>query len=102
MTSTVNCPYCNAYVAVPAGTAAGQRVPCPRCGELFAYRPPVGNGFGAATPPGPTVTAATTQAPTRTGLSNWVIAGIVLGMMFVAAGVALWFALRTVEDRRQQ
>jgi hypothetical protein len=36
---TVVCPYCNAFVPVPADTAAGRRLACPRCAEAFAYLP---------------------------------------------------------------
>ena len=32
------CPYCNALVPLAPGATAGQRVPCPRCGEAFALR----------------------------------------------------------------
>jgi hypothetical protein len=36
---TVACPYCNAFVSLPANASAGQRLPCPRCGETFAFLP---------------------------------------------------------------
>src|SRR6516165_6713702 len=36
---TVACPYCNAFVPVPADAAAGRRLACPRCGEAFAFLP---------------------------------------------------------------
>jgi hypothetical protein len=47
---TVACPYCNAFVPVPAGTAAGRRLACPRCGEAFAFLPR--DGVTDSSPPG--------------------------------------------------
>jgi hypothetical protein len=37
--ATVACPYCNAFVPVPADAGAGRRLACPRCGESFAFLP---------------------------------------------------------------
>src|SRR5262249_58728421 len=34
------CPYCTTQVAPPASPTPGQRVECPRCGELFPWRGP--------------------------------------------------------------
>src|SRR4051794_5186786 len=48
-TDSLTCPYCNAYVPMPAGAAPGQRLPCPRCGEAFPYRSPEAGSDG----PGP-------------------------------------------------
>lgn len=96
MTSvTTTCPYCNSHVALSAETAPGLRVPCPRCGEAFAYRPHEGD---AATPvPVPTTAARNPVALRR---SNRVVAGAVLGGMVVMAIVGLAWALWTVPDRR--
>ncbi len=51
----ITCPYCNAEMTVARGTPAGRRVPCPRCGETFPYRP--SEGVTTAPPPGPQLTA---------------------------------------------
>lgn len=97
----VSCPYCNAQVPVPAGTTAGQRIPCPRCGELFAYRGP-----DAGPPAAPVATA---EAPSLakdapplagTGWSNRAIAGMILMVMATMAVLAMTFAQLTVEVRR--
>src|SRR4051794_454420 len=104
MTSNpVSCPYCNAYVTVPAGTAAGQRVSCPRCGEAFAYR---GAAVGKGTPATP-ASAAYAASPdtgsqpsfagasyvTQPRWSNRAIAFLVLGVMVLMAVGGLTFAL---------
>jgi hypothetical protein len=44
----VACPYCNAFVPVPPGTANGRRLTCPRCGEDFAFL--AGDGVTGASP----------------------------------------------------
>jgi hypothetical protein len=51
----LTCPYCNAEVTVARGTPAGRRVPCPRCGESFAYRP--SEGVTTSPPPSLQITA---------------------------------------------
>jgi hypothetical protein len=51
----LTCPYCNAEVTVARGTPAGRRVPCPRCGETFPYRP--SEGVTTAPPPSLQMTA---------------------------------------------
>jgi hypothetical protein len=38
MSDPLACPYCNALVTAAPGTAAGQRISCPRCGETFTLR----------------------------------------------------------------
>ncbi|HKI34669.1 MAG TPA: hypothetical protein VKA46_22625 [Gemmataceae bacterium] len=52
-TDVLSCPYCNAAAEVPAGTHPGQRIPCPRCGESFPYRPPTDEGVTASPAPAP-------------------------------------------------
>jgi hypothetical protein len=91
------CPYCNSPALIPAGTAAGQRVPCPRCGESFPYRGPGAEALAArpATPP----SAPDPPAEPRP-LSNRKVAATVLGVMLVMAGLALAYALHTVMVRR--
>lgn len=96
------CPYCNAFVRVPADLVAGQRLPCPRCGEVFPYRPRAENGSTVGQP-----VQATAVYPSAAGLltarrrrPNWLIAVSVLGLMAVMAGVGLFWSLKTVPDRR--
>jgi hypothetical protein len=51
----LNCPYCNGRVTVAPNTPAGRRVPCPRCGESFPYRP--SEGVTTSPPPSLQITA---------------------------------------------
>lgn len=101
MTSAAyTCPYCNAFVTVPAGTASGERVPCPRCGESFAYHPRE-DSPSPAEPVTYTSPAGVTDLRTiPRRLSNRTLAGIVLGVMGVMAILGLVWALKTVPDRR--
>src|SRR5438105_4802537 len=103
----VCCPYCNAYVALPAGTLEeGQRLLCSRCGEVFTYR-----GFprGAITPavphpltpytPQPDAAFATPRLNVRK-VSNRTIAALILGGMAAMAGIGLLISLATQGMRR--
>ncbi|HXG13193.1 MAG TPA: hypothetical protein VNK04_25775 [Gemmataceae bacterium] len=93
------CPYCNAYVTVPADAAPGQRVPCPRCGEAFPYRPREGVApvaVALASPASPAVAVPHRRWP------NWAVAGVVLGVMAMMAAIGLFWALKTVPDRRSR
>ncbi|HJT77447.1 MAG TPA: hypothetical protein VJ739_09625 [Gemmataceae bacterium] len=109
------CPYCNALVPVPAGAAGGQFLPCPRCGERFAYRGPEneGNHDRHAVQTGPT---AQTRQPSaqvvsdplldRVGerLRGWSrrrVAVTVLSVMIVMAAAGLTLALLTKDFRRR-
>jgi hypothetical protein len=47
----LTCPYCNARVPAPAPGEARTRIPCPRCGETFPYRPPETTAVVSGTPP---------------------------------------------------
>jgi hypothetical protein len=60
---TVACPYCNAFVQVPADAAAGRRLACPRCGEAFAFLPrdAVTGSLPAAATAAPSPGAFTTE-----------------------------------------
>lgn len=96
------CPYCNAFVTAPADVVAGQRIPCPRCGEAFPYRSRAENGSAVGQP-----TPTTAMAPSATGVQtvrqrrpNWLIAVGVLGVMAVMATIGLIWSLKTVPDRR--
>src|SRR5262245_14532751 len=98
------CPYCNAYVTIPAGTLAGQRVPCPRCGEAFSYRLREDGASALAPPTSAAITTmplgSTTVPTTQRRWSNRAVAGVVVGVMVTMAAVGLWWALGTVNDRR--
>jgi hypothetical protein len=99
------CPYCNAYVTVPAGTVEdGQRLLCSRCGETFTFR-----GF-----PGEAISESATafnahplpvDAPTpefiRRPWSNRAIAGIIFGGMAAMAVVGVLISLGTQSVRRE-
>lgn len=102
---SLTCPYCNAYVPMPAGAAPGQRLPCPRCGEAFPYRPPETGGEGPVPfspngnpPPFPDPRPEAPPPPRR--WSNRAVAGGVLGVMAVMAVAGLIFAFKTVPNRR--
>lgn len=110
----LTCPYCNAPVSVPAGMQAGQRIPCTRCGETFDLRPGQAGMTSPADATAPASSSAITEAPpaptkswTRRPLltpqqkrrNRIAAAGILVGML-VMAGLALTFALQTVNLRR--
>jgi hypothetical protein len=104
MTATSSCPYCNAVVAVPAGTRDGDFVPCPRCGERFPYRGPTVEGNGtspapAAAPP-PTENAVDRLGERLRGASKRSVALTVLTVMAVMAVGGLALALATQHFRR--
>jgi hypothetical protein len=112
------CPYCNSQVSVTATYPIGQRIPCPRCGEVFAYRPRQKEAgdivsrpgtapglpaqAGSSTTPPPTGTSAdgfqpepsrAVPEPTRLGRrpSNRFIAGVMVGLMGIVALLAVLF-----------
>lgn len=60
--ATIACPYCNAYLPLPAAVQAGQRLPCPRCGEAFTYLP-AGGFVGAPAARAPSVTSFAAEPP---------------------------------------
>jgi hypothetical protein len=85
-------------VTVAPGTANGQRIDCPRCGEAFVLRRPEGEtgpepnpDFEPATPFPPL------EPPTR---SNRTIALAILGCMVLMAVAGLTLALFTQKARR--
>jgi hypothetical protein len=102
--STLTCPYCNASLGIQAGWSAGQRIVCPRCGDSFPLR--FSDSFTDRQPASlPTETGITTNAPAPevslpSRWSNRLVAGIVLGVMFLMAGGSLIFMLMTQEQRR--
>src|SRR5262249_13191740 len=95
----ISCPYCNAFLVIPERVAAGQRVPCPRCGEMVQYRPADGNARELASSPS---AAGLPAEPTGIRRSNRRIAASILRIMSVMGGVALVFALKTVDFRRSR
>lgn len=105
----LSCPYCNAQVSVTTPPVAGQRLPCPRCGEMFPVT--VGSGqwaVGSQTEPTPKATVPTDgngvqrvdQAPRPRRWSNRAIAWTMLSIMCVMALIALAYALSTEQVRR--
>jgi hypothetical protein len=83
----LTCPYCNAEVTVAAGTPAGRRVPCPRCGESFPYRP--SEGVTTSPPPGLPITAGP-RAPEVPATDTFRLkAGLLLGIVGAAGAVTL-------------
>ena len=103
-TQTLTCPYCNASLGIQAGWSAGQRIVCPRCGDSFPFR--FSDSFTdrpPATRPSETGITANAPAPEVSLPSRWsnrLIAGMVLGVMFLMAGGGLAFMLMTQEQRR--
>jgi hypothetical protein len=96
---SLSCPYCNASVTVSPGTAAGQRVSCPRCGDAFTVREPVAGEAGIRQVPSlpPPDLAGLSLPPRR---SNARVAALVLAGMGCMAAVGLGFALVSQEERR--
>jgi hypothetical protein len=105
MAASLPCPYCNTTVTVPAGTAAGQRISCPRCGDAFTLRDPIPAADDAiqtgASRTG-VQSAPDTVPPNLSGRrwSNRAVAAGVLGVMVSMAMAGLALALWTVKDRR--
>jgi hypothetical protein len=112
-TQTLTCPYCNASLGIQAGWSAGQRIVCPRCGDSFplrlsdsftdqlpSSRPP--ESVPPLSPPnlGGDKGGAATEVSLPLRWSNRLIAGIVLGVMFLMAGGGLVFMLMTTQQRR--
>src|SRR5262249_9543383 len=98
------CPYCNAYVTVPAGTVKdGQRLLCSRCGETFTFRgfpreaiTETPTAFSAQPLPVSTATPGMIRRP----WSNRAIAGIILGGMAAMALVGVLISLGPQRIRR--
>jgi hypothetical protein len=106
MAEPLSCPYCNAYVSLAQRPAPNQRITCPRCGERFAYR----NSeleTGATSAPDSVATDTDSQLKQQrstvplTRRPNSAIAGLVLGLMAVAACIGLGFAFLTTSTRRE-
>ncbi|MHB1425078.1 MAG: hypothetical protein ACYC3I_18050 [Gemmataceae bacterium] len=110
-TESLTCPYCNASLGIQAGLSAGQRVVCPRCGDSFPPRP--ADAFSGQPAPPPLADTAITGKPSAAGAmsprpdlslpsrrSNVLVAGLVLGLMFLMASGGLVFMLMTQQQRR--
>jgi hypothetical protein len=97
MPSELSCPYCNSPTAVPVGAHPGQRIPCPRCGELFPYRAPADAEAFTATPP--PVAAPPPPVPVKR-FSNKGVVLVILSVMIVMALLGLLYALKTEALRR--
>ena len=104
-TEPQTCPYCNALVPDSSGTTAGQRVPCPRCGEAFTLRQPQPRGSAD-------LQTAPTNSPSLVGVdldvdrrlrmrrTNRIVGAMVLGVMGFGAILSLTYALYSQPDRR--
>lgn len=95
----LSCPYCNAYVTPPAHAVPGQRIPCPRCGEMFAYRP--ADDAVPLLPPSELGPIPTLPVPTPRW-SNRAVALTLLAVMGGMAVLGLTFAQMTTALRRAQ
>jgi hypothetical protein len=102
---TTTCPYCNAFVPLQADAHDGQRVPCPRCGEIFPLRgttgiqAPPGVATTVSAPPA-VVTGPRARVPWLKAPRNRIVGLSILGVMLTMAGLGLAFALSTKSDRR--
>jgi hypothetical protein len=81
--STTTCPFCNAVV--PLDEAAHGRVTCPRCGEAVPV--PALNGDYVA--PAATATVSAPSSVSRRQHNRLLGLGVVVGMLILAAVVAL-------------
>ena len=104
-TEPLTCPYCNAYITASAGSAVGQRVPCPRCGEAFTLRQPTPRGSAdlqTAPSVAPTLAGVDLDVDRRLRMrrSNRIIAAGVLGVMALGAVLSLTYALYSQPERR--
>ncbi len=77
--STTTCPYCNAIV--PLSDDATRRLICPRCGEVVPV--PVNGGYTTAA--ATTSTVAAPSSTTRRQRNRLLGAGLLLGMLALAA-----------------
>ena len=98
------CPYCNAFVPVDPAAKAGQRVPCPRCGEAFTLRQPTVGTNGVQVMPSvltaPSAVDFDMHRRLQVGTRKRITAAAVLGVMGLMAAIGLAYALYTVHDRR--
>src|SRR5262245_41362410 len=91
MNPPLTCPYCNALLLAPA---SGPTPTCPRCGEPL----PTAAASAPMSPKAASANASSAE-PTATGLSNRALAGAVIGVMVLIAGIALGYALWTAGER---
>ena len=91
---TLTCPFCNAVIPPMPGLVLGQRIACPRCGEMFAV------SHVPDTPVAPVISPMRERVVSKPVRANRLVGAIVLGTMLLFAGVGLAFALATVQMRR--
>src|SRR5260370_39776410 len=96
--SIIACPYCNAHVPRPHPIPPGGRVLCPRCGEMFSYRP---SDEGDNQPPQFGEPAWNNQEQSGSSVpafSNKTVAAAVLGGMAFMAGGWPAFCVSATKD----
>jgi hypothetical protein len=104
-TEPLTCPYCNALIVDPSGTAAGPRLLCPRCGEAFTARPQQLRGSAdLQTIPAnaPDIAGVDLDVDRRLRMRrrNRLVAAGVLCVMGLGAAVGLTYALYSQPERR--
>jgi hypothetical protein len=104
--STMNsaCPFCNTSLPPLSAPPAGEKLPCPRCGELVpASRWQVDTSIAAGEPKYNPAPSPAMSAAIRGGLpGNRKTAFIILGIMVTMAIVGLSYALWTTKLRRSR
>jgi hypothetical protein len=105
---TLSCPYCNASLTLDRPAAAGQRLRCPRCHELFPHRggergtqnTDYAGDFDLAGADGAFGERA--DSALVRPWSNRSVGLIILSIMVAMAGIGLAFAWYTTDARRQR
>ena len=105
---TLSCPYCNSSLTLDRPAAAGQRLRCPRCHELFPYgagergtqNPEYAGGLDPAGVNG--AFGERGDAALVRPWSNRSVGLIILSIMLMMAAIGLAFAWYTTDTRRQR
>jgi uncharacterized membrane protein YhaH (DUF805 family) len=92
----LSCPYCNSSVSLSAPGQMGQRIRCPRCEEMFPYRP----GAQVEEDAEPVSQKLTEPPQAMQRWSNGALALAILAGMATIAVLTLTFAELTVQLRR--
>ena len=105
---SITCPFCNSTVILPSSLPNGQRLRCARCQEIVPYELGkvatrswgTGDLNSNSSELNRYLDPAGEQEPKH--LKNSSIAKVILSVMFIMAGIALFFAWITVEKRRSR